>query len=346
MAFPLPFNNGTYATIGGSLLTNASFNNILSYSGPHAWMEDDMLNTALEALMISQNCDTHHIGFVNTDIAQMCVMAFDSEGPEDWFAEYRSLWEDKKWLFIPINDGMYGGGRIDDRGASAMSGTHWSLVAVDRIRRMAYFYDSFDISPTAPSHVAAQIVTKGLERILGDEPYWWWPQGRCPDQYRNNQFGASVWCDTGMRVVWKCWDSGPCGPFVWKMCQHLVRQIKGYQAHGEEHHCRLDLMSDVRLLPFRVGFHTYRIRVEIMVLIASFVSGPDSNALAQELSRVTIGTIGAIRDHQNLWFAGRPQVLPAVEEVQDGRGSRANSFLDLDSSESDLDTDVSMEDDK
>jgi hypothetical protein len=83
-----------------------------------------------------------------------------------------------------------------------------------------------------------------------------------------------------------------------------------------------------------------------MVLIASFVSGPDSNALAQELSRVTIGTIGAIRDHQNLWFAGRLQVLPAVEEVQDGRGSRANSFLDLDSSESDLDTDVRMEDDK
>jgi hypothetical protein len=336
MAFPLPFNNGTYAAIGGSLITNASFNNILDYSGSHAWMEDDMLNTALEALMISQDCDAHHIGFVNTDTAQMCVMALNSEEPEDWFAEYRSLWEDKRWLFIPINDGMYHDGRIVDRGASTMSGTHWSLVAVDRTRKVAYFYDSFNIDLTAPSHVAARVVTKGLEQILGDGPYWWWPQERCPDQNRSNRFGASVPCLVGMRLVWTCWDNGPCGPFVWKMCQHLVRQIKGYQAHGQEHHCQLDLTSDFRLLSFRVGFHTYCIRAEIMVLIASFVSGPDSSALAQELNRAAVGDIDTIKEHQNLWFAERPQVLPDSED----------SFLDPDYSESDLDTDVDMEDDE
>jgi hypothetical protein len=318
MSFRLPFNDDLYVTFGETVLTNASFNNILDYCGPRSWMTDDMLDAALAALRISLNCDANRIGFVKTTDAQMCVMASNSEEPEDWITNYGSGWQNKKWLFVPINDGMHTGTR----------GTHWSLVVVDRLHNTGFFYDSFNMHREAPSHVAAEVVTKGLARILGDAPYSWWPQERTPDQYRNNHFGGNVWSDeTRTRVVWRCWDDGPCGPFVWKMTQHLVREIRGYQARDEEHRCSLNIFNEQRFLPFRDAFHTYRIRSEIMVLIASFVSGPDSNALARELHQVVAGNTPAIMEHHDLWFAGRSR---GNEDLQGGGFNSCHASSDTD----------------
>jgi hypothetical protein len=50
------YDDGLYISLEGSRLSNKDFHHILCYERSYSWMEDDILNTALEVLSIMLKC--------------------------------------------------------------------------------------------------------------------------------------------------------------------------------------------------------------------------------------------------------------------------------------------------
>jgi hypothetical protein len=132
-----PHDTGQYLTLGDGILKNEYFNFILAVNGSEAWMDDSSFNMALEALRRIEDCDAHSIDVVNTNISQIFYFAFACG---DWnsitYDAYRERLKDKRWIFVPINDGV--GGDAD----SYASGSHWSLLVMDRVHKFGLYYDS------------------------------------------------------------------------------------------------------------------------------------------------------------------------------------------------------------
>jgi hypothetical protein len=279
LAYYPPYDTETYINLGDSILTNEYFHHILHWEKYYAWMDDSILNTALEALRLEEDCDAHDIGMINTDIAQVCYMAYKNRNSDEsrlYFSDYRHPLEDKKWMFVPINDGT-----VNDEAQSTASGSHWSLVVVDRIHKRCYYYDSFIKRENTPSYIAAERIFKGLLLILGENirEWTWKPQENSPDQWEHNTFG--IWRqDVWGYGQWKR-DDGPCGPFVWTMCGILIKHIKNHQADGNELECSLDLPDNFPA-SFQGCFNSYNIRVDMQCLIAKFKLRKDIDHLIQE----------------------------------------------------------------
>jgi hypothetical protein len=207
-----PRNGETYIALGDSKLSNESFNQITIYEGPLAWMDEEMINTGLEALFLAKNCQAHNIGVINTNVVQVCDASWrDRNEPRECYNYYRGPLKDHRWIILPINDGSGG-----DEAQSTASGTHWSLVIMDRIHKRSFYYDSYDMSADTPNYKAALRASQGLLLILEEDFEEWRfvPQNNCPHQWQHNTFGT----DEG-------YDAGPCGPFVLKMCSLIIDHI-------------------------------------------------------------------------------------------------------------------------
>jgi hypothetical protein len=261
------YDNGLYISLEGSRLSNKDFHHILCYEGSYSWMEDDILNTALEVLSIIENCHAHHISIVSTNDAQMYVaLLMSGSGPQDGLT-YREALENKRWIFVPINDAI--SDLVDTntgKSSPTASGSHWSLVVVDRLYRVSYYYNSMTVTPESSSYKAAEVVNHGLLIILGEDPetWLWSPEYHSPCQFINNRFGE--WQRGRYGEVWKSFDDGACGPFVWKMCSLLIEHIKTHQPWGQEDELTLSLPPLFSIF-FEANFHSFDVRCDIQRVI-------------------------------------------------------------------------------
>lgn len=278
-----PHDFDEYLTLGDGTLQNFYFNHILTVDGSEAWMDDSSFNMSLEALRLFTDCSAHFIDVVNTNISQVFYMAYSSG---DWnnncYDVYRQRLRNAKWIFVPINDGVGGGSD------SSASGSHWSLVVVDRVHNIGFYYDSTGISRFNTIQKVAEVVLKGVLKILQEnfEDWTWMPQENSPNQWRNNIFR---------------WDRGPCGPFVWKMASIMIECIKRAQHVRKELACDLNLGDDFPQW-FEGQFDSFGVRWAMHNLIAHFKMIMDPPVYIEEHDRAAVAG-------EDVFMSGK---LPAV----------------------------------
>ncbi|KAF2824935.1 hypothetical protein CC86DRAFT_420308 [Ophiobolus disseminans] len=253
-------------------LKNHNFLRILQTWGDAAWMEDEGLNMSLEALSKDKKCHNYHIDILSTNIAQVIHMTtMLNDAHETYYEAYRQRLNAMRWIFIPINNGISG-----EEPETISSGTHWSLVIMDRVHKTGFYYDSLNVSERWPSQIQqiGQIVSKGLLMVLGENlnEWTWSPQEYSPRQWINNQFSN---------------DSGPCGPFVWKMCSDMIDTIIDFQNASKEGQCNLKL--DWRFpSKFEKRFHSYYVRQEMYFLVANYKCLVDPVRLIEEHDQAAV----------------------------------------------------------
>ncbi|KAF1958277.1 hypothetical protein CC80DRAFT_546516 [Byssothecium circinans] len=236
-----PRIEGMFIELPKRSLTNEDFLTILMSDHPwEAWWRDSILDVALEMLSLRYNVEAYGIGIESSVTAQVLYWPGieDDTSGNDYagLSEYKSMFEDKKWIFIPINDGYV------EKDGSSTHGAHWSLIAVDRVHLIAHYVDSLFVGNYYYRKVASIIAT-GLGRILGEE-YKFSPEMYTPNQWTHNTFNGN--------------DSGPCGPFVVTMIKHYVCHIianqpgdirlsieRGFAPYFERHFNSCDVRYDV-----------------------------------------------------------------------------------------------------
>jgi hypothetical protein len=299
-AYRPPPNGDLYLSLGDGTLENRQFYSMVETFHKEAWMDDSILNMALEALRQFTNCNTHHIDIVNTNISQVCYMAtIMNDLHETYYNHYRERLRDKRWILVPINDGVEGN---FERGAG---GSHWSLVILDCIQKCAFYYDSLYVGHDSRIQKTASTVTVGLLMILGETiTRWFWnPQENSPNQLKNNRFKH---------------DYGPCGPFVWDMCRLMINNIQHHQRSGSEEECSLELDSNFPRW-FGDRFDSYLVRHEMQRLVASFKCKLDPSRLMEEHDQAALGGEHVILYEESLAVSGPPP----QRFVEDNRAKRA-----------------------
>lgn len=94
----------------------------------------------------------------------------------------------------------------------------------------------------------------GMLKIIGEDHKHWnfHPQANTPNQLRHNQFR---------------FDSGACGPFVFRMAEILIHYIKQCQFRGTEDRCKLQLSTNFPW-EYKSSFDSLMIRFDIKKRIA------------------------------------------------------------------------------
>ena len=247
-----PHNNEIFLELGDVTIQNDAFDYIgaTSYheSKLEVWMRGESLDMALEVLRRDEDCDAHGIDIVNSTVAQICCFAANSSnGPSGEYEQYKARYHNKNWIIVVCNDAM---GGIENNGTS---GSHWSMVAMDRISKRAYYYDSLYAHYTDYQNLG-RTISMGLLNILDEDISRWTyeVQLESPNQNWHNLFRH---------------DGGACGPFVFKMTQILIEHIKGQQALSLEDQCHLELDDSFATQLFKPRFHSGHVRNEIKARI-------------------------------------------------------------------------------
>lgn len=265
LSHPL-YNSETYLSLEESSLENGYFNYILDWEGDEAWMDDSILNVALECLRRSYDCSAHGIDIINTNLVQsirMFHLTDDTQGPSSDFI--RTRLNDKRWIFIPVNDGMNKESYEVNR-----SGSHWYLIVYDRLHKYAFCYDSQGRDLEHREPLAHEICLSLMRILREDRKQWQWqPQKNSPCQWENNLSPQ---------------DKGACGPFVFLMCMRMIERIIQVQRDGMEDQCCLGLTAE---FPANWGtfFHSLGVRWQMQNLIAHHRCVQDAARYMEEHDR-------------------------------------------------------------
>ncbi|KAJ4993741.1 hypothetical protein SVAN01_00795 [Stagonosporopsis vannaccii] len=206
-----PCTNDPYPTLEKASLTNIEYLSIIRTSAWPSFMSDSALDTAFVLLSHDEGCASAHIGIARTIEAQ-------------------------RWIFIPVNDGL--GAQLSD----GTQGTHWTLVALDRVHNRMHYYDSLAMGREEYWNTAVD-VARGMLGMVGEQEEAEWEfvaEWNSPHQYRDNHCSVDV---------------GPCGPFVYSMVLLLVDRIQHYQRASAENQCHLGLGNS---FPMCVGIGDLR----------------------------------------------------------------------------------------
>jgi hypothetical protein len=317
-----PRDEETYLELLKSSLSNNEFRTITVLHYPDGWFADNVLDVALEMVSLEYNADSHNIFIANSLMGQ-CLYGPGVEGDVDGnnFAgmdEYKRMFENKQWIFIPINDGMVA------RDTSIAQGAHWSFVAVNRRDLIAHYVDSLYVRDWRYQQLANAIV-RGLGNILNEE-YEFTIEIYTPHQWYDNKYDN-----------YHGHDVGPCGPFVVTMIKEYVAEIVHHRENG------LGELSDLYITPrwsrgFRQIFNSFDVRVDITVHMARLKIKLNADRLADQHDAVVLAglgnTIEVVHDQQPL-FDRR------VEEVREGTyetdtDSSVSAILEDDSNSDDL----------
>ncbi|KAH7070377.1 hypothetical protein BKA63DRAFT_578931 [Paraphoma chrysanthemicola] len=242
-----------YFELGTACLHNESVHLIRACDwakyGRECWMRGESLGMALEVLRRDMSGDAYDIGVADENAAQMMNYAnlFD-EARTSGYDSMRQQLGDKKWIFILVNDA------IQPRSDNTMGeGTHWSLIAMDRIHCIAHYYDSLWVE-SLNQHERALSIINGALAILGEQeqPWYFRPESQSPHQDRENMFSN---------------DYGACGPFIWKMTEWLMTRIQRYRDNNKEARCSLSLLKGFPA-HFRPFFNSFRVRCRMLASIA------------------------------------------------------------------------------
>lgn len=254
-----PNDMGVYLELGNAVLHNEYYYQITDCSYPNAWMHDEILNTAIEVLRRDEDCDRYSIGFADSNTTQLFQIARGSNDTDSHhYDSYREQFGDKAWVFLIINDGA---------GSEGQSGSHWSLVAVDRIHKRAHYIDSLFVYRQEYQDLGREI-SLGLLEILGEDIVQWKYkiETNSPNQNWNNQFN---------------WDAGACGPAVYKIIQLLVWEIKRMTVTQRVHECFLSLPDTFKQY-FEDNFHSLHVRHDIAGSLILWKVKEDSKMLNQQ----------------------------------------------------------------
>lgn len=237
-----PGNDATYLQLGTATISNNVFRYITHTDGPERWMRDDGLDMALEVLSRKSQCEASAIGIASSVDSQVCYFK-DDAGKEEYAARFGK----KRWIFMPINDGMVG---VENDG---IHGIHWSLVVLDRLHQSIHYYDSLFIDDQDFQNLAESVAI-GMLRILGEDLSLWHIECEfwSPHQSHNNL------C---------MFDGGACAPFVYSMTENLIWFIQDHQRRDAENLCRLRLLEDFPRW-FGSWFDSYRTRMKMQDSIA------------------------------------------------------------------------------
>lgn len=257
-----PHNSDTYLALEESSLENKYFNYILDYSGDEAWMDDSILNMALECLRRKHACSAHGVDVINTNLVQsirMLDMIDDTTSASSDFI--RTRLQDKRWIFIPVNDGMDSESYSETRG-----GSHWYLILVDRVHKSTYYYDSMGMDDDRA--LLGFQISWGLCKILGDDTTGWdyLEQEHSPDQWDNNQ---------------SSWDKGACGPFVYSICDLFIGMATQCVRAGREQEWQ-PMLAESFPRWLKDNFHSVSVRRQMQLIIAHYKCLEESSRLMQE----------------------------------------------------------------
>ncbi|RAR16028.1 hypothetical protein DDE83_000603 [Stemphylium lycopersici] len=252
-----PDDEDVYLELGDATISNAAFRNISVTNGSflEAWMHDVSLDMCLEVLRQDTDCNNHGIAIVTSLVSQICLYAANStdSSPQE-YSEYESRLQNKKWIFIVVTD-------AESNIGDAVAGTHWSLVVLNRLNSVAYYFDSMFINQKSYQDRACN-TSLGMLKILGEDVSLWnWSQQfNSPHQIVHNQMKD---------------DSGACGPFVLKMTEILIQHIRLSQSGGKEN--EFDLSLDRYFAhTFRSVFHSGRVRKDMQRRIAHYKAIADA----------------------------------------------------------------------
>ncbi|KAF2020555.1 hypothetical protein BU24DRAFT_469317 [Aaosphaeria arxii CBS 175.79] len=222
----IPFTDQTFLELDNSSITNRDWYSILETEA-ESWWSDGILDVALELLARKMQCDRQGIAIAPSTICSMIASInrweadVDEEEEEDLGVTYRAekeRFENHNWIFLPVNDGMF---------SMTGRGCHWSLVVVDRARRVATYFDSLFLD-SPKWHDYGERLVKGLGRLLG-ETYAFKVDANSPQQDEDNKTDL---------------DHGPCGPFVYELTLRLVTGVCWYQEEGKGEICTMELPDE------------------------------------------------------------------------------------------------------
>lgn len=267
-----PPNTDLYFCIdmGSAGLTNNEFRGIIEASGLDSWYPDTVLDTALCLLSKYYDCEANGIAIVDTTSVQCIRWAASDDENLNSLSAYKSMLEDKKWIFIPLNTGM------EATSADVFQGSHWSLLAIDRPHKRAHYVDGYNYTRSNPDWLRmASDVSIAVGRILG-ETYARANQWDVPDQFKDNQSGNI--------------DNGPCGPYVVKMVDYYIRRILDHQDSGTEDTINLKLDYHVKDY-FKEHFDSTRERWWLLYTVAGVKASQVANARAMEHEQAALGSV-------------------------------------------------------
>lgn len=252
-----PMDEDTYLTIGNASLTNEDFHTIRSLSGMQCWYRDTVVDAGLELVTLKYDTEANGIAIASSTIAQCVQFAASatSQAELDQLSAYKAMFEDKKWIFVPLNDG------IGATSAEALQGNHWALLAINRPHKKAHYIDGLYSRNREWQEIARMFA--GAFEVLLSEKYQFFVEDYTPNQFRDNSCNIS--------------DGGPCGPYVVKMIAELTRKIRQYQEEGNE--ASVQLHVDIGMAQ-GFNFNSMHERMSLMYTLASVKASQVANERA------------------------------------------------------------------
>jgi hypothetical protein len=293
----------TYLELPKSSISNREYCTIAVLSYPDGWFADNVLDVVLEMISLQHDAESHEICIANSLMGQ--CLYFPGLGDLDGnnfagMAEYKKLFETKKWIFIPINDGMV------EKDTSSSQGAHWSFIAVNRRDQVAHYVDSL-FSADWRYQDLAHTIAKGLGNILGEQ-YEFTVEYNAPGQWEHNMYNGS-----------RGWDVGPCGPFVVIMIKIYVEAIIQARNIGQEDCLGLQLGHGFGER-FRQRFDSLRVRCDIVESMARLKVRIDADRLTGQHDAAALAgledTAEVIDDQQPLF--DKPARIFFEGEVDEG----------------------------
>ena len=259
-------NRETYVSLGlGLTITNEDLHGIVELSGSECWYSNEVLEAAVHLTCQYYNTEANKIGLLGPNAVQSIrfIMLDDDMGAQK---EYIKLLEDKDYVFLPINSGMV------ETTYEGTHGYHWSLLAIDRRKREAWYIDGYESTRTSSEwrQLAWDLAT-AVGKILG-EKYQIFAAENPPDQYRDNS--AS--------------DSGPCGPYVSRMFQFYIKMILDYRRNGLDQYIELEPKPEL-IQKFRQTFNSENERWSLVYTLASVKASQVARERAMRHDEMAVG---------------------------------------------------------
>lgn len=220
-----PADGGVFLDLENSSISNEDFYTICDRTGGSCWWSDSILDVALELCGTEVECKRRRIEISNSLISTIvyrCGKSGDDDGNN--FArnkEEKERFEGKKWIFLPINDGI-----VKQSCGEESAGCHWSFVVIDVIGETAHYVDSL-FSDNVHFQNLAWYVARGVFYLIGVNDFKFLVEHHAPHQLYDNYFRGK--------------DYGPCGPFVLEMIYRMLHLIVEAQDSNTEDELELDI---------------------------------------------------------------------------------------------------------
>lgn len=263
-------DGGVYLNVGNATILNEEVRFIADLLDD-SWYKDNVLDTGLELISKYHDCEANNIGIANSMVTQCLQFAANitDDGDMSDLKEYKRMFEEKKWIFVALNDGM------TDFSGVGHCGNHWALLAIDRPGGSAHYVDGQNLTQVNEGVVLlARSMARAMGNLLG-ETY---------------QFVREYWAPCQSFHNGARFDGGPCGPYVIKMTEWYVSEIRHYQRQGTEADFAFGLDEDMPEY-FGMIFNSYEQRWALLYTLAGAKASQVANDRARAHDKAALGQL-------------------------------------------------------